>query len=186
MKTALVSGLALTLAAGVASADPINYLDTLSDGEVGAGWAVLPTDGNGSDNPETWEWWNFYAVAGDLITIAVNRTSAAPDMVSSAHFAGASLPTDSSPMMTIFDSPAGTTFAGSGDDNVDDGFGGPFGDPLYSFSASGTGWYAVAVGNFLGSGSGGYTIVITGQTPTPGSAVALLGVGGMAMLRRRR
>lgn len=34
MKTALVSGLALTLAAGVASADPINYLDTLSDGEV--------------------------------------------------------------------------------------------------------------------------------------------------------
>jgi len=188
MKAAVVSGLALALASGLALADPINYIDTLSDGEVGTGFVVLPPDGNGNDNPETWEWWNFYAQAGDFITVDVDRTEPNPDMVSATFFAGNSLPTDSSPMTTITGGigPSGTTFVASGDDDEDDSFGGPWGDPLYSFTAASTGWYAVVVGNFLGDGSGGYQIVVSGQTPAPGSAIALLGVGGLAMTRRRR
>lgn len=188
MKIALVSGMALVMAAGLASADPINYLDTLSSGEIQTGFITLPGDGNGNDNPETWHWYNFYAMAGDFITVDVDRLVAAPDMVSATHYAGNSLPGDSAPMTTITGTvgPAGTVWVAGGDDNEDDGFGGPFGDPLYSFNAASTGWYTVVVGNFLGAGGGDYRIVVTGQTPAPGSAVALLGVGGMAMLRRRR
>ncbi|GAB4383479.1 MAG: hypothetical protein Kow0022_03360 [Phycisphaerales bacterium] len=167
---------------GAASAVPINYLGTLSSGQVAFGFVTLPADGNGFDNPETWQWWNFFAAAGDFITVDVDRTEAAPDMVSSAFFG---LPTDTNPMIDIFDTPAGATLMAFGDDNVDDAFGGPFGDPLYSFTAPSTGWYSVAVGNFLGAGSGGYQIVITGQTPTPGAA-AVLGLGGLILSRRRR
>lgn len=188
MKALLVSGLALALVGGAASADPINYLDTLSHGEVRTGFITLPGDGNGNDNPETWHWYNFYAMAGDFITVDVDRLEANPDMVSATHYAGAILPTDSAPMTTITGGigPAGTVWVAGGDDDEDDGFGGPWGDPLYSFNATSTGWYTVVVGNFLGLGGGNYQIVVTGQTPTPGSAVALLGVGGLAMARRRR
>lgn len=182
MKKTLVAAMAAGLVAGVASADPINYIDTLSDGEVAFGFVVLPGDGSGFDNPETWEWWNFFATAGDSITIDVDRTEANPDMVSSCFFG---LPTDTDPMLDINDTPAGATFVAFGDDDEDDGFGGPFGDPLYGFTAASTGWYSIAVGNFLGAGSGGYQIVVTGQTPTPGTA-AVLGLGGLVLTRRRR
>ncbi len=188
MKISIVSGLALgALVAATATADPINYLGNLADGDVGFGRVTLPGDGSGFDNPETWDWWSFFAFAGDNITVDVDRLEANPDMVSATFFGGAALPTDSDPMLTVFDTPAGATFVASGDDDEDDGFGGPFGDPLYSFTATDTGWYAVVVANFLGAGDGDYQIVVTGQSiPAPGSAFALLGLGGLTMMRRRR
>ena len=190
MKISIVSGLALgALVAATATADPINYLGNLADGDVGFGRITLPDDGNGNDNPETWDWWSFFATAGDFITVDVDRLEANPDMVSATMFGGASLPTDSDPMTSITGgvAPAGSSYIASGDDNEDDPFGGPFGDPFYSFTAADTGWYAVVVGNFLGAGDGDYQIVVTGQhIPAPGSAVALLGFGGLTMLRRRR
>ena len=190
MKISIVSGLALgALVVGTASATPINYLGNLADGDIGLGRIVQDPDGNGNDNPALWDWWSFFATAGDTITIDVDRLEANPDMESAAFFAGASLPSDSSPMTSLLGGigPTGTTFMASCDDNEDDAFGGPFGDPLYGFTASGTGWYAVVVGSFLGIGDGDYQIVVTGQTvPAPGSAVALLGLGGLTMLRRRR
>ena len=190
MKKSIVSGLALgALVAAAASADPINYLGNLADGDIGSGRILQDPDGNGNDNPALWDWWSFFATAGDNITIDVDRLEANPDMESAAFFAGASLPSDSNPMATLLGGvgPTGTTFVASGDDDEDDAFGGPFGDPLYDFTATDTGWYAVVVGNFLGAGDGDYQIVVTGQTvPAPGSAVALLGLGGLTMLRRRR
>lgn len=185
---ALIAGLAVGAFATAVSATPINYLDTLTSGEVQTGFITLPGDGNGNDNPETWQWYNFYATAGDFITVDVDRLEANPDMVSATHFAGASLPTDSAPMTTITGTgaPAGAVWVAGGDDNEDDGFGGPFGDPLYSFNAASSGWYTVVVGNFLGDGSGEYQIVVTGQTvPAPGAA-AILGLGGLMVTRRRR
>jgi MYXO-CTERM domain-containing protein len=190
MKISIVSGLALgALVIGTAAADPINYLGNLADGDVGLGRITLPGDGNGQDSPETWQWWSFFATAGDSINVDVDRLEANPDMVSATMFGGASLPGDSDPMTTILGgvAPAGSSYIASGDDDEDDGFGGPFGDPNYGFIAGGTGWYAVVVANFLGAGDGDYQIVVTGQTvPAPGSAVALLGLGGLTMLRRRR
>ena len=81
---------------------------------------------------------------------------------------------------------SGATLVGTGDDDDPPNVGGPFGDPNYSFAIANTGWYATAVGNFLGNpGVGEYNITITGQTPEPG-ALSLLALGGLALLRRRR
>ena len=189
MKKSIVSGLALgALVAAAASADPINYLGNLADGDVGLGRITLPGDGNGNDNPETWDWWTFFATAGDNITVDVDRLEPNPDMVSATFFGTGA---DSNPMTQIAGGsatpPAGMTWVAGGDDDEDDGFGGPFGDPLYGFVAGSTGFYSVVVGNFLGAGDGDYQIVVTGQTiPAPASALALLGLGGLTMTRRRR
>jgi len=192
MKIAVVSLALGAFAVTTASATPINYEGQLLNGVAGFGRVTLPADGNGNDNPETWDWWYFYACQGDNITVDPDRLEANPDLVSSTFFAGASLPADSAPMTTITGSffggtsPAGTTQVAGGDDDEPDGFGGPWGDPLYSFTAAGTGWYAVVVGNFLGAGTGDYQIVVTGNCiPAPGSAVALLGLGGLVSRRRR-
>lgn len=192
MKIAVASLALGAFAVATATAAPINYEGELFDGVAAFGTATLPADGNGNDNPESWDWWYFYACQGDNVTVDPDRLSADADLVSATFYAGAGLPADSAPMTSISDSifngtsPAGTTFVAGGDDDEDDGFGGPFGDPNYGFTAAASGWYAVVVGNYLGLATGDYQIVVSGNcVPAPASAVALLGLGGLVSRRRR-
>jgi hypothetical protein len=170
-----------------ASAVPIVYEGTLTDGVFGFGNVPLNADGNGNDNPADWEWWNFHAVTGDVVTIEVNRLIGSIDPVSQASFG---LAADSSPMLLITDpiAPAGNIWMAGGDDNQPPNVPGPFGDPFYMFVAPSTGFYSVVVGNFLGGSPGApgeYSIVIRGITiPGPASA-AVFGLGALALRRRR-
>jgi hypothetical protein len=169
-----------------ALAVPIVYQGTLTAGVPGLGNVPLNADGNGNDNPADWQWWNFFATAGDNVDIEVNRLVGTIDPVSQA---SQNLAPDTNPMTTITGatSPAGTVFMGGGDDNEPPNVPGPFGDPRYGFVAPGTGMYSVVVGNFLGGTAGApgdYSITVRGITPEPAS-FALLGIGALALLRRR-
>ncbi len=177
--TAVVAALLVVPAMGV----PITYLATLQSGDTVFGDIPLPADGNGVDNPETWDWYRFFAQSGDLVNVEVDRQTGDIDPVSSTFFGQ---PDDTNPMVTIFDTPAGAVFVASGDDDDPANVPGPWGDPNYSFNIVNTGWYATVVGNFLGDpGPGNYSITIMGQTPEP-TALSILALGGLAVLRRRR
>lgn len=180
-----VGAAAAVAVAASAAADPIVYSGELFNAVPAVGAVPLNGDGNGVDNPSDWDWWYFYAETGNAVSIVIDRLTGDIDPASSAHFAGAVLPGDTAPMLTVFDFPAGTVFMGSGDDNDPPNVPGPFGDPNYGFVATGTGWHTVAVANFLGTpGPGEYQIVVRGITPEPGS-LALLSVGLLALARRR-
>lgn len=183
MKRLLGAALVLSLSSA-ALAVPITYRGELASGVPASGSIPLPADGNGVDNPETWHWYAFYAQAGDSVTIIVDRTSAGIDPASSAFFG---LPSDTDPMISLFDTPAGALLMGSGDDNDPPNVGGPFGDPNYTVSITDTGWHSVVVGNFLGltDDPGNYDITVRGQTPEPATA-GLMGLIGMVLARRFR
>lgn len=187
--------LALIATAGLASAASAQYasMGNLTNGMTQSG--SFPAGFvNGQTTPSSWHLWQFQANMGDNITVSVARTAPALDPVSSTFFGnanGAAFPPAGTFILdelAIQAAIPGLVFAGEGDDNVPDGFGGPFGDPLYNFVAGNTGTYSVFVASFLSSATGvrEYDITVTGSTvPTPG-AVALLGLGGLAAMRRRR
>lgn len=187
--------LALAAVAGLTTAASAQYasMGNLTNGATQSGSFPAGFVG-GQTTPSSWHLWTFQANAGDNITVSVSRTAPALDPVSSTYFGNAN---------GLAFAPAGTfildevaiqaahpslTFAAEGDDDVDDGFGGPWGDPLYNFVAGNSGTYSVFVASFLSSTAGvrEYDITVTGSTvPTPG-AFALLGLGGLAAARRRR
>ncbi len=183
MKRMLAAALFVAVAAP-ALAVPINYLAELSNGVPVAGSIPLNADGNGVDNPEDWDWYRFYAEAGNVVTVTVRRTTAGIDPASSAYLG---LPADTNPMTTVFDTPAGATLMGQGDDNLPPNVPGPFGDPEYVFVAPSDGHYSVVVANFLGlfNDPGNYNITVRGITPEPTSAL-LLGLAGLITARRFR
>jgi MYXO-CTERM domain-containing protein len=187
--------LALVALAGLASAASAQYVSmgNLTNGLPQSG-SFTPGFVGGQTTPSTWHLWLFQANAGDAITVSVARTAPALDPVSSAFFGnanGAAFPAAGTFILdeaAIMGAIPGLTWVGEGDDNVDDSFGGPFGDPLYNFIAPNSGTYSVFVASFLSSATGvrEYDITVTGSTvPTPG-AIALLGLGGLAASRRRR
>lgn len=175
--------------ASVASAQFVS-LGNLTDGSTQAG--AFPTGlQDGAVTSSTWHLWSFQANAGDNIHITVSRTAAALDPIAAAFLGDASgLGFTSEPLFL----PAnvaldlGLTLEGNGDDDVDDGFGGPFGDPDFSFVASGSGTFSVFVASFasLTSGPQMYDITVTGSTVPAPAALAMLGLGGLAATRRRR
>jgi hypothetical protein len=186
MKRILCSWLALAIAAPLLAA-PIVYQGQLSNAVPSVGNIPLNADGLGYDNPEDWDWWYLYAEAGNVATVEINRLVSTIDPASSAHRVIAGLPTDTNPMVTIFESPAGTTLLAFGDDEDPPAVTGPFGDPHYSFPATTTGFYTIAVANYAGGtpgAPGDYEIIVTGITPEPAS-FALLGLGALALIRRR-
>jgi hypothetical protein len=170
---------------GAAQADVISSLGDLTDGATQSGNFV-----SGADNfqsPATWRVYTFDANAGDNILVRVSRMAAQVDPIAFAHL-GNLTGADVAPGILANDlSTYGLTFMASGDDSVDDAFGGPFGDPLFAFVAPATDTYTVIThmfGNYEGSLP--YEVQVTGSTvPAPGAA-ALAAVGGLMCVRRRR
>jgi hypothetical protein len=182
-----ILGASLLLAlAGVAQADVIAPIADLTDAAPQLGNFVSGIDN--FQSPSTWRVYSFQANAGDNIVVRVTRQTAMVDPIAYAHrgaLAGADIPVGMYYADDLTD--FGLTFLAYGDDSVDDPFGGPFGDPLFGFSAPENDTYTVIThmyGNY--EGNPGYEIQVSGSTvPAPGAAV-LACVGGMLCLRRRR
>lgn len=179
-----------------AAADPITY-----DGELTAGVTAsgeLPT-GDYYDARDA-DFWQFWATAGDAVTVAVERVDSDLDP---AQWIYAGLYSDTSDGALT----AGThyfqnslpAFVAFADDNIPNP--GPWGDPLSAFVAPNTGWYTVAVTEYASGplptdGDYDYEITVRGitgnpprQSPVPEPAMLALvtcGICGVFVSRRRK
>jgi hypothetical protein len=184
MKLPIFAATALFAFVGAAHAQIAPIAD-LTDGAARTGHFV-----SGEDNfnaPNTWQVYTFSANAGDDINIRVSRLVGNADPVASVHF-GDLTGADVTPDYDMFDlSDFGLAFLDYGDDNVDDPFGGPFGDPDFNIIAPADGTYTV-ITHMFGDypNDPGYEIQVSGSSvPAPG-AMALTACGGALCLRRRR
>jgi len=174
----------MTALPSVAAAVPISYVGVLFDGVTAVG--VNTQAPSNENNPIGAEYYQFYANAGSALTITGNRLAIYYDM---SFWVFAGLFADTSAFGATFDTgdPGYVDFA---DDEIADP--GPFGDPLSVFAAPTTGWYTVAVTNFLSDPGGPpnpFELTATGveNVPEPGTMLLLgSGIAGIAVRRRRR
>ena len=177
MKKALFAALAALAIGGPATAAPIVYEGTLQNG-VTVNGVNMQVAGN-QNNPVGADYWQFQANAGSLVTVFGDRLAGHYDMAFWIH---SGLYADTNDI-----SFGGAGFIAFGDDQDPPNIGGPFGDPRSTFVAPVTGWYTVAVTNFLSNNQppNPYALTATG-VPEP-MTLSLLGLGlAAAAVRRRR
>jgi hypothetical protein len=171
--------------AAQAQAAPIVYLGTLDNGVPAAG-VNNQAPGNFS-NPNGADYWQFYATAGDLVTVFGDRQAGHYDM-SFWIFAGTF--GDTTDFGASFDA-SDPGFIAFGDDQDPPNIAGPFGDPRSVFNAPITGFYTVAVTNFASNANppNPYELTARGISTVPEPASMLLlgsGVTSLIAARRRR
>ena len=164
---------------------PITYLGSLANGSTTAGTSATANIGS----PGLWDYWSFFAVAGDVPLIDVHRTTSAMDPAFTVFFGTT---TDSAGLSSGASTQAGMTFIAFRDDNngIPHGVGGLFSDPrLSGLALPSSGQYTLAVYDFIGAGGGPatYEIHISGITPEP-SSLLMFGMGalGLAVCHWRR
>lgn len=167
-------------------AAPITYTATLYDGVPVIGTISQPN--SSASNPVGAVYYSFFANVGAPVVVTGARLSGPYDM---SFWVYSGLYSDTTQFGANFSS-AHPNFIAFGDDQLPPNIPGPFGDPLVSFPAPTTGFYTVAVTNFLSNGTPPYdfrltaTGVSSAEIPEPGTwALIGLGLAGLAVLRRR-
>lgn len=125
--------------------------------------------------------------AGRTVEVAVDRLGPQPDLIAQV-FMGDS--TGAAPVNTNFPGTPGpdAPFVGLGDDEQDDPFGGPLGDPRITFTAPMTSPYTLFVSAFPDDGAVGAPFAVTvslAQVPLPAGAW-VLGASVLSLLAAAR
>lgn len=155
----------VAMSATMASATPVSPF-TLYDG-ITVTQTVNVEDDSGLLNNANW--FVFSATAGDLIDIDINRLAAPPDLVSELYFgdvSGLDFGTSSANFGAANGAPL-LSFLLSADDTEDDAFGGPFGDPRFTFTAAQTGIYSFYVATLTAGIDSPFEVTATGIAPAP-------------------
>lgn len=178
MRKMLFGFLAICAFSAPVSASPIVYAGTLIDG--------VPQNGVNTQAPGSQTttggatYYNFFATAGDLVNLFGDRLAGHYDM-SLGVWSGLYADTND---LAFFDA----NFIAFGDDQDPPNIPGPFGDPNVSFIAPLTGWYTVAVTNFLSNAGppNPFSLQVNGNTPEPATMAVfgLLAAGAFGMRRR--
>ena len=158
----LLSALLLGVCTTTSQAALITYTAQLYDGVPVEG-VNLQTAGN-SSTPIGATYYSFFATAGDAVTVDGDRLDEHYDM---AFWVFSGLFADTDQFGAAFDS-GDPGYIDFGDD--DDEVPGPFGDPRSVFEAPVTGFYTVAVTNFLSSTGppNDFRLTATGVSAAPG------------------
>jgi hypothetical protein len=169
---------------GQAIAVPITYEDTLSDGVTVAG--VNGQAPSNSANPVGAEYYRFFANAGSNVTVRGDRLAGHYDM---SYWIFQGVFADTAAFGASFDA-GDPGFIDFGDDEAAPNIPGPFGDPRSAFVAPVSGFYTIAVTNFLSNAGppNPFELTATGivNVPEPGTALLIgLGLAGFAFARRR-
>jgi len=177
----------------LAEAVPIVYVATLQDGVVIAGVNNQDPVPGSYEDPDGATYYRFQATAGNLVTVTGQRQDGFYDM---AFWIYSGTYADTDDFGPIFDFTP--DFIEFGDDDLPPALPGPHGDPEVSFNAPNTGWYTIAVTNFLsdpGELPNHFTLVANGiddvtppeAVPEPGTILLLgAGISGIVAKRRRR
>lgn len=168
------------------SAVPITYTATLYDAVPVIGTISQP---NGqASNPVGAVYYSFFANVGASVTVTGARLSGPYDM---AFWVFSGLFTDTAQFGASF-STGHPNYIAFGDDQLPPNIPGPYGDPQVIFNAPSTGFYTVAVTNFLSNGTPPYefrltaTGVSSSEIPEPGTwGLIGLGIAAVALMRRR-
>jgi Bacterial pre-peptidase C-terminal domain/PEP-CTERM motif len=184
----ILAGTAMAAATVAASAAPIAYEGVLvpgvaDTGSVG-GFSWFLESGSQVD------FWRFSGVAGQTVTLDVNRLNGNLDPGLSLYSGITSADTS---LFSASGNWGGLTFLGSLDDEHAPFLTpGPGGDPFGSFVLPTTGNYTVAIGGSTSTDAGSYPYRVTLTTavaavPEPETwAMLSLGLAAVACLRRRR
>jgi len=175
-----------------AAADPITYDGTLVNAVTAPG-DIGPGD---PSNALQADYWRFWATAGDNVTVIVRRVDGAFDPAQHVYSGIYGDTTDPGLTNGGANLDLGLALIDFADDELPPAVAGPFGDPQTIFTASATGWYTVAVTDFLSGslptdGDFDYGITVRGITGSPVPeptflALVACGACGVAVSRRRR
>lgn len=192
-RTCVVAAIVLAGLQLDAAADPVSYDGTLLPNSSASG--ELPPTSTVADATQA-DYWRFWATAGDLVTVYVERADGELDP---AQFVYSGIYVDTTdPGLTNdgFLLGTGSNMIDFGDDERPGALPGPYGDPESVFIAPVTGWYTVAVTSFISDpvppdGDYDYTISVKGNTgyspnPEPGTMILLSGALAAAGAWRRR
>ena len=174
---------------GNAQAVPIIYEGSLTSGVTVNG--DVPQ--NSYSDSSTWDFWSFSGVAGDVVTIILDRTSDQMDPGVELFFG---LGGDTAGLTAFGNNPPNDgllTYLTSDDDGGSDTPPGPFSNSLISgFTLASTGTYTIAAYDVLGASTGPWTYALTargftGSVPEPVS-IALFGLGlaGIGFARKKK
>ena len=178
----------LAFALPQAGAAPITYVGELFDGDVVIGDVPLWSIGS----PEQWDYYSFYATAGDVPTIHADRLTNEMDPTITLFFGTT---TFSDGLNATGSTQPGMTWLTWADDNngIPHAVGGWFADPIITgYPLPSTGYYTLGVYDYAGAGTGclgEYDLHIDGISSIPAPGAILLGGIGAAIvgwMRTRR